>query len=151
MSQRKKTYPCIKCDEHVGKNDKAVQCTFCELWIHHACSGMSNELYKEICAQAEYSGHFWVCKSCKSSSFLFKQQLINLDKRVGVLENKDKEHQENIAKAQGGIEEVKRDVDNLKLSQGKSSDEATDTVFSEIRERENRKNNIVHLQLGRAW
>ena len=51
MPDRKKDYPCISCKVHVKKNDKAVKCSLCDLWIHQACEGMSNETFNVLDTQ----------------------------------------------------------------------------------------------------
>ena len=42
---RKKDFPCLKCDMHVKKNEHAVQCSLCELWVHKTCADISDVLF----------------------------------------------------------------------------------------------------------
>ena len=38
-------YPCNLCSKSVMKNQKAVQCDSCDLWVHIKCNGTSDDEY----------------------------------------------------------------------------------------------------------
>ena len=55
-SNRKKNYPCLRCNEHVKSNENAVKCALCDLWVHQSCEHMSNETFKVLDTQNEEIG-----------------------------------------------------------------------------------------------
>ena len=78
------------------KNDKAVKCSLCDLWIHQACEGMSNETFNVLDTQnRDQGGTYWCCKSCRSYA-------AKLDKRMKEL-NRQGRHQEKLRGANGGF------------------------------------------------
>ena len=84
---RKKDYPCLVCDVHVKKNDAAIQCNLCDLWVHQKCAKISDALFKELVYQAENNGGAtWSCKSCRCASAKLNKQLTEVYKRVETLE-----------------------------------------------------------------
>ena len=50
-------WPCRVCEKGVGSN--SVQCSKCQKWIHHKCSGIKGSISK--------AGQDFVCKSCKGT------------------------------------------------------------------------------------
>ena len=81
---RQKDYPCMKCTKHVKKNDYAVPCRLCELWLHKTCPGkdkeeseMSDELFKALDLQKTLTGGaFWVCNSCQAFSVRYEKRVL---------------------------------------------------------------------------
>ena len=140
----KKDYPCISCKVHVKKNDKAVKCSLCDLWIHQACEGMSNETFNVLDTQNRDQGStYWCCKSCRSYAAKF-------DKRMKELNSRLQDVEDNVEKNAGEIADLTKQLSHLKTSVDKSSKmeisvqkNATTAVFSEMRERETRRNNVV--------
>ena len=41
-------YPCSVCEKNVYKNQKAIQCSQCQLWSHASCNGMSKSEHKKL-------------------------------------------------------------------------------------------------------
>ena len=39
---------CLKCNEALGTDSKAVQCDLCGAWIHSKCEGVSDEIYDKM-------------------------------------------------------------------------------------------------------
>ena len=88
MAERKKNYPCIKCSNHVKKNDKSVQCTLCRLWVHTTCQGITNEGFKILENAEKYGveGMYWACTSCSAFSATFHQNLKEVNRRLDSIE-----------------------------------------------------------------
>ena len=108
---------------------------------------MSAEFYKELTLQAETTGHFWVCRCCKSSSIVFKKQLAHIEKRIEKVEVIANKNEGNITDLTGNVETMKRKLDRMEQtvqeSQGKAAESAEEAVFAEFSARENKKNNLV--------
>jgi len=39
---------CLKCEEELGSDCKAMQCDLCAAWIHAKCEGLSDKVYDNI-------------------------------------------------------------------------------------------------------
>lgn len=141
-----KQYPCITCNSHVKKNDKAVQCSLCDLWIHYSCSDMSEEMFKLLNMMKEQGdSHAWSCKCCKSAVQNLNKKVIALEKKMTEMRNDITSNSENITTTNGRVDNIEKDVDKLKSSvaQGTSTEKAEDAVFREMKDRETRKENII--------
>ena len=53
-------FPCGICYKSVRKNQKAVQCDSCDLWVHIGCNGTSNKEYELL----KNSDDLWHCMLC---------------------------------------------------------------------------------------
>ena len=96
-SARKKNYPCLRCKVHVKQNEKAVQCSLCDLWVHKDCEGMSDETFNVLDLQNEEMGQCsWHCGSCHSYARKFDKRMKNLEKRVQDIEKDLPDMQSNI-------------------------------------------------------
>ena len=64
-------YPCGICKKNVNKNQKAIECTQCNQWIHIKCNGTSLEDYNimletnNILSEEEIADLTWICNKCK--------------------------------------------------------------------------------------
>ena len=146
--ERKKDFPCLKCEIHVKRNEAAVQCNICDLWVHQKCADICDVLFDYLCKQAKAPGGVtWSCKSCGISTAKISKMVVEMDKRVSTLESKvsDGEKDREVIKEQ--VKGVTTDVNNLKDSLKASNKEAQRSVLAEIRDRESRKTNIVIHQL----
>ena len=140
-SQNRPKYPCLKCEENVnskGPGSKALQCSFCKYYIHKDCADVSDEVYSYIREQ-----QFWVCKSCKSSSSIFKKQLLGFEDRLKLVEDQSQKNSADIKKVELDVEKVNKKVEDVKGAVNSSSNSVQDAVFAELLERENKKNNLI--------
>ena len=55
--------PCTICGKHVSERGYSIRCTWCQGWVHQACSGMTKDGIRQIAKQARYS---YTCGSCES-------------------------------------------------------------------------------------
>ena len=53
-------YPCGICSKSVKKNQKAIQCDSCDLWVHTACNGVSDTNYENLKTDPDP----WFCLVC---------------------------------------------------------------------------------------
>ena len=131
-----KHYPCITCK----KNDKAVQCSLCDLWIHYSCSDMSEEMLKLLNMMKEQAdSHAWSCKCYKSAVQNLSKKVIPLQKKMTEMHNDITTNTKDIT-TNGRVDNIEKDVDKLSsVAQGTSPEKAEDAVFSELKDRETRK------------
>ena len=57
-------YPCSICNKPVLKNQCAIECDSCELWVHNKCNGTSSDEYETIKTLGELAA--WECLKCKT-------------------------------------------------------------------------------------
>ena len=143
-STRKKDYPCLRCDKHVKITDYAVQCWMCEHWVHKACENISDDTFKCLDMQARVQERcFWACKSCASFALKFEKRMKDIDKRVQQIEEKLPKVETEIEKVTAEISQLKNDLNKVSTNAGTIQENATTSVFEELKERENRKCNVV--------
>ena len=54
-------FPCTVCSRPVCNNQRGIQCDGCQRWTHASCGHVSEEFYKQMECQVEFS---WFCPSC---------------------------------------------------------------------------------------
>ena len=110
--KRKQDYPCLKCNNHVKKNNHALQCALCDLWVHLECivPVMSMETFNVLVAQAAHNGGtFWCCISCRN----FKAKM---DKRLSVLEKWSDKVDGDVQANTGKIADLEKQVKEIKTN-----------------------------------
>ena len=145
---RKKEFPCLRCAKHVKKNDKAVKCNLCELWVHKSCEDMDDETFRVLDRQVQYDGHtFWCCSSCHKFSIKFEKSIKELSRKLDTSLQRITDQEKTIAALQVEVDTLKSQ-DYSSPSQDQIQKEAASTVFSEIEERRRRKCNVIIHNLG---
>ena len=153
LKERKRDYPCLKCNVHVKKNEWAIRCKMCELWVHRKCSQIKDELWDHLVEQEENEGSlYWSCPACKSFSSKFHNSLSKIDKRLTVVEETTKAHEEKITDVESklgdistSLEAVKTSVTQAQMSGAGSSATSTRAVMREINDRKaNQSIAIIH-------
>ena len=141
-------HKCPMCRKEVTTN--SIACSICDLWIHKACTGMSNDLFKlllEIKEQGQ--DHCWKCEPCGSARKIIDQRLTNLEKTVNKIQETVTSNVENIAankdkvdKAVEQIEKIEESVKELKSS--KNEDAAKSMIAEQIEQNLKKLNIIIH-------
>lgn len=139
-------HKCPMCRKEVTTN--SIQCSVCELWIHKACTGMSGDLFKLLVEMKEQGqDHSWKCEPCGSARKIIEQRLTNLEKTVNKLQETVASNTETISTNKAAIEKVEKRMDKIEETvnniQAANKDDSTASVFKELRERENKKLNII--------
>ena len=148
MASRKTDYPCLRCKEHVAKNTESVQCSLCEHWVHKKCEKMSDETFKVLCnAVKEGLGMYWACTACTSYSTKFNKSIMELGRRVTKVEEMMKEKEADMDNMKREVEAIKATVNSVNRKVESGLDNQNASVFKELRDRENRKNNVVFHNL----
>ena len=140
---RKADYPCIACKAHVKKNDKAVQCSLCQLWVHVTCEGMADECFKVLANASKNGGMYWACRSCTAYAAKFNNSIQEINRRLSKLESKVEEGANEVKEVQEEVSAMKESIDKLNQNSSLAASNSSEAVFSELRERENRKQNLV--------
>ena len=143
MATRKVDYPCMTCKEHVKRTCKAVQCSLCQLWVHVACEGMVEECYKVLCNADKYGGMYWSCRSCTAFAAKFNASIQDINRRLTTLEKKVDDRDTEVDQVKSDVREIKDSISGLKGQSVQAANHSSEKVFSELRERENRKLNVI--------
>ena len=142
--QRKKDFPCLRCKEHVKKNSEAIQCSLCDHWVHKICEKMSDETFKVLSkASQDAGGMYWACTACTAYSAKFNKSIQELDRRVSRIEEQMKEKEAEIEEVRKEVDSVKGRMTEISCRVAEERQNQTASVFKEIRERENRRTNLV--------
>ena len=140
----KKTYPCLKCDEHVAKNAEAVQCMFCEFWIHKKCAGLTKEVFDFMVKTAKATGNVqYICTACTSTCTSLNKKISTMDKELkGVVKTVD-ENTRVIEKCMDTVEDLKKKMPDSEEVMAKTVEASNDCVFLELRDQQIRRKNII--------
>ena len=149
----KANYPCIRCKRHVPKTGKAIQCYLCDLWVHAGTDGCEPELddntYKVMLAQKEQGGSLcWTCMSCRKSAAKVDKRIKDMERRLDSIEERVTAGDGRVAGVEKEVAELKNRVESLGSNTGQVQENAAAAVFSEMNERENRRDNIVVHELS---
>ena len=144
---RKKDYPCLKCTVHVKKNEEAIQCNQCDLWVHRACSGIVNELWVHLVDQSESEGRiFWSCRACKTFAAKFHASLGKIEKRLTAVEAKSSGNEgaitqvaDDLKKVDTTVQKLEEKVKAFEESPRGGSGASASAVLKEIKERKERQ------------
>ena len=135
------------CKVHVKANDKAVQCSLCELWIHVGCSDtLDDETYKLIIIMAEkHASHCWSCQCCRSAVLNLNKKVIAIEKRMNQLETDVGNNTEEIGAVKETCKELSKELEVVKQTKNRETTPGTDNeaVFKEFEERESKKENLI--------
>ena len=81
---------CVSCSGAVLKDNKAVQCDSCEMWVHNGCSFITKSQYETL----QNTNCTWICPKCKffnfSDSFFDDQLNLETQNRFDPLSNEKK-------------------------------------------------------------
>ena len=111
-----KKFPCIVCDENVGNNTDAIQCSSCELWNHKKC-GISEDVWKLIRAIQESQGDSaatWFCKSCQVVSTKLNKEMKEMRKELNDMKEVNQNLTKQVAELQDTVKCLKKDVNTNK-------------------------------------
>ena len=67
-------FPCGICQKNVNGNQKAIECSMCNYWIHIKCNGTTKEDYHEMIklnlqlTEEEIESQNWFCCKCEISN-----------------------------------------------------------------------------------
>ena len=157
MSQndkRKTTYPCLKCNKHVKRGDKAVICGLCDQWVHKDCEQMDDETYKVIERQGTLSGKaVWICQSCSSYSAKLEKRMREFDKQLTAVETRVGAHDTALGELKAEVIKLQEDSakgGDIQDVSDKVQTKAAETVFKEINERDERRHKAVIHGLNEA-
>lgn len=134
---------CLGCSKSL-KGKESHQCTVCGLWSHKTCSGVSDEFYKYLEEQQKATGSaYWACKPCIAYSQSITRKMREIETKVDKLSEDIQEVKTDNTRVDQRVEKLEKVVKKTEEKITDTVRSTTDDVFSEIRERETRKLNVL--------
>jgi hypothetical protein len=137
---------CLGCSKKFTKNDTAIQCTVCGLWIHKLCANMSDEVFDLLDKQKRESGiTYWACRPCTTFAQGMNHRLKQIDNDIKELKQTTSTNKEAIENLEQKVAEV---TEIAKKNDGMTREEFENRMKEEREEARERKarelNVIVH-------
>ena len=139
-------HPCIVCQKNVTTN--SIACSVCQRWCHASCSDLDAAVIKYFETQHAQTGtHSWSCTGCNIAYTKLNNRIRQLENKQAELEKAVKANQEETAKNTDRLDEVEKDVTEIRKEAKKDRDEIVQLTTSkwskEMMERKAREGNLV--------
>ena len=141
-----KSPPCLGCKAKITTRQTCVMCHVCQRWTHPDCSGIPSELVKYL-VKTEKQGQAasWSCDGCKLAAEALSTKIAVLNKDVEEMKKDMKTMRDNQNDLKKRVEVLEESNERKDEEEAQVRDDVQQSVFSEIREREEKKMNfIVH-------
>lgn len=144
MPPKTKVYPCLGCKVNIKKTEVSVPCEVCEEYTHPDCSKISQDLLKYLIDETdEGSGTTWTCAHCRKVGKVLNNKVKVLSKELQDMRKVITNVQEEQGEIKKDVEIVKNTCDQRKKKCEESKDQIRKEIFSELRERDEKKFNII--------
>ena len=142
-----KENPCLRCKKNVGKV-KAVSCATCKQWVHKECEEMTDELFNVLAGK--YGGIKWECQSCQASTARLEAQIKQVETRLNKVEEKMVTFEDKSKLQETRLDKVEMIADQAKKAVEEVKEDVAKVILEEMREREDKKLNIILHSVGEA-
>ena len=146
----KPKYPCLVCHTNVAdkSTDGSIACCVCKRWAHPKCIDLPPEVLNHFRNSVRLHGkHLWGCDGCLKGFHEFSMQVVALDEKVKGINKQVDINTESINKVTDRVSNLEKQVEKQKVDakQDKAEivKEANKAWSQELRDRENRKANLV--------
>ena len=141
--EKDKDNKCLGCGKTLA-NTHCHQCTICGLWVHKACSGISDDFFKALEEQVKNTGMaFWACRPCTAYSQGITRKVRQVETRMEQLSVEIEEVKGGVKENTTEITKVADRVNKVEEKVAAATEKNNDLVFEELRERESRRLNLV--------
>ena len=137
--------PCAKCDQNCTKSQHALRCECCEQWLHKACiEGMTEEYYDNVVKTKDLFGaSAFLCKTCCKVINKVKAGQRELEGRVKALEVENGDMKKKMAEMERRVGQFEGGLKTVESGLTKAKEEVREEVQVDMREREERAENLV--------
>ena len=142
-----KDFSCLRCKKNVGKV-KAVSCATCKQWVHKECEEMSDELYSVLLGK--YGGVKWDCQSCQASTARLVAHIKQVEIRLNKVEERMEAADDRSKLTKAKLDKVEMVAEQAKKAVEIAKEDITKIVLDEIRERDDKRLNIILHSVGEA-
>ncbi len=134
---------CLGCGKSLS-NTHCHQCTLCGLWSHKACSGISDEFFKQLEEQVKNTGvAFWACRPCTNFAQGITRKVRDMHSNIERIDSEVKEVRSDMQSVKSELTSVNNSVKQVVESATKVVEDNNKVIFDELREREARRLNVV--------
>lgn len=138
-------FPCLRCKKNVGKVE-AISCNSCKGWVHRECEDMADNVFALLAQRVP--GIVWHCASCLASTARIDPTLRQLDKKITEVDERVARVEEREKGTESRLTRVEESVQLSKTALDSAKDDITKVLLEEMREREEKKLNIVIHSVG---
>ena len=136
-------YLCMVCKKGLQRA-VCVPCQVCEEYTHPECSSISKDLLQYLIDETkEGNAISWTCTPCRKVGKVLLNKIKILNKDIETLKNDVKDLKDDKSKMESEIAKVDEKCDKNSMNIEKVSDDVKSSVFSELRQREEKMNNVV--------
>ena len=140
-NKNKPRYPCPKCD--LNCTSGSIQCRVCDCWYHRKCADMSIKMLNMFnCAITEGQDHCWACNHCSGVFRKLNQKVNIMAKELETIKEQGNRTEGRVEVVEKRVSELAKDLKEVK-NKAEGGGQAKDDVFSELNDRELRKNNVL--------
>lgn len=137
-------YFCLGCKEALKRKDTSVMCQVCEEYTHPTCSGISNDLLKYLIDESsEGNSISWTCTHCKKVAKVLNNKVKALNKDIMDIKKSVKSLQTEQEDLKKEVTVCKENYTKLDTKICNTSKVVKNDVFSELRERDEKKCNVL--------
>ena len=134
---------CLVCKKSVARAT-CIPCYVCEQYSHPKCSNVSDDLLKYLTEETRSGKAInWTCEHCQKVGKIF-------DRKLRLFEHELNEMRNDISEMKACQDKMKVDILEVKSKSDKNEKETKsitksmqDTIFSELRQREDKKSNVI--------
>ena len=147
----KQKYYCLGCKEAFKRKDTCVMCQVCEEYTHPDCSGISKDLLKYLLDETN-SGNCisWTCAHCKKVGLVLNNKVKALNKEFQEMKSTMQAMRNDHDKLEKEVVSVRTDCEENRRNITSSTKSVKNDIFCEIREREERKLNVIFYGVPEA-
>ena len=146
MAPPKKKYHCLVCNEEITGKTGSVECSFCEKWVHPKCGNIS-KAHLEILLASNTT--YWTCDPCHAVAGKIKKEIRQLQSSQDQLRKEMGARMDSLKEDQDA-QKVRMDSFEKQLGLLNKEKNNNDAVYKEMRDRENRRENLVIHQIPEA-
>ena len=145
-------HKCLVCTNKVSENDKcgSISCSQCQRWCHATCTTprLHPETVKNLNEIWTTTGHhYWSCEGCSLAFANLTRRMSQFEKDVAGVKVNVLTNTQNIQANSDKLESVVKDVEKSKQDRVQDKADAvadaTKVWSRELRERENKKCNVI--------
>lgn len=146
MAPSQKKYPCLVCNVEITGKTGSVECSFCEKWVHPKCGNISKAHLEILLASTTT---YWTCDPCHVVAGKVKKEIRHLQSSQDQMRKEMGARMDSLQEDQD-TQKARMDSFEKQLVLLNKEKNNNDAVYKEMRDRENRRENLVIHQIPEA-
>ena len=146
MAPSQKKYPCLVCNVEITGKTGSVECSFCEKWVHPKCGNILKAHLEILLASTTT---YWTCDPCHVVAGKVKKEIRHLQSSQDQMRKEMGARMDSLQEDQD-TQKARMDSFEKQLVLLNKEKNNNDAVYKEMRDRENRRENLVIHQIPEA-